>query len=455
MASVSRDKKGWRLFVGSRKVNRKGIRLSRLGALSECQAKEIKGHVEHLVLCKKCKLTWCPATSRWVADLDADPDRHWLLEELAAVGVLDWKPKEKREAVALGAFISVYIDGRNDVKPASKEVWRQGERSLVEHFGADRPVGEITVAEALDYKQWLLGGKLRPYTVRKRLQAAKMFFNDMVTRRLIDCSPFADVHVAAVVDESRNVYVPRSHCDKIIGECPDPEWRAIIALSRYGGLRCPTEVLSLKLSDIEWKRQRIRVRSPKTEHHVGGSQRIIPLFPELVEPLMKVSETARVGAVYVIDRHRSQADSPSGWRNSNLRTAFERIISAAGLEPWPKPFHAMRASCETDLIDQHHPIQAVAKWLGHSPKVALSNYLRVRDEHYDRALQPQGRRGVAHQVAHFDSSKQAGEYYVYGRPSGNAAQFNSVRCCTNVQADGEGFEPPVDLRPQQFSRLPP
>ena len=112
---------------------------------------------------------------------------------------------------------------------------------------------------------------------------------------------------------------------------------------------------------------------------------MIPLFPELIGPLTEPFEAAPQRAVYVITRHRLQAESPAGWRNSNLRTRFEKIIRRAGLEPWPKPFHAMRASCETELTEEF-PVQAVAAWLGNSPKIALRHYLRVLPEHFDRAV---------------------------------------------------------------------
>jgi hypothetical protein len=54
--------------------------------------------------------------------------------------------------------------------------------------------------------------------------------------------------------------------------------------------------------------------------------------------------------VYVVDgNHREAANTASGWRNCNLRTQFERIVKRTGLTPWPKLFHAMRASRETEL----------------------------------------------------------------------------------------------------------
>ena len=44
----------------------------------------------------------------------------------------------------------------------------------------------------------------------------------------------------------------------------------IFALSRFAGLRCPSEHLALRWSDINWERSRMIVQSPKTEHHEGG-----------------------------------------------------------------------------------------------------------------------------------------------------------------------------------------
>lgn len=40
---------------------------------------------------------------------------------------------------------------------------------------------------------------------------------------------------------------------------------SIIALARNGGLRCPSEVLSLRLRGIDWAAERIVVRSPFAE----------------------------------------------------------------------------------------------------------------------------------------------------------------------------------------------
>ena len=320
---------------------------------------------------------------------------------------------------------------------------------------------------AEDFKQALIGEGLAAYTVRKRLQAAKMFFHAMIRRGVIHENPFDGVQVAAVVDESRNVFVSRADIEKVLEACPDAEWRAIVALSRFGGLRCPSETLSLKWESIDLDRQRITVVSPKTAHHPGGGQRIIPLFPELVGPLREAFEAAPDGAVYVITRHRAQAESPAGWRNSNLRTTFEKIIRRAGLEPWCKPFTAMRASHETDLLERF-PIQTVAKWLGHSPKIALAHYARTTDDHFQAAVTPrevtQNPTYAAHVTHGTRSSEGAnGSIRQAVENVGNTSRCKGLRREADAYdfsanpplADGERFELPVDSRPQRFSRPPP
>jgi integrase len=183
----------------------------------------------------------------------------------------------------------------------------------------------------------------------------------------------------------------------------DPTWRTIIALARYAGLRCPSEVLSLRWQDVDWDAARIVVQSPKTEHHPGRATRTIPLFHELRPYLEEAFELAPTGAVYVVDaRYRDSANTPSGWRNCNLRQQFSRIIRRAGLQPWPRLFHALRSSRETELAATF-PLHVVAAWLGNTPRIALKHYLQVTTADFDRAARlPEQRAAKALEQAHAD-----------------------------------------------------
>lgn len=79
---------------------------------------------------------------------------------------------------------------------------------------------------------------------------------------------------------------------------------------------------------------------------------------------------------FVISRHRRT--------NINLRTQFERILTRAGVKPWPKLFQNLRASLATELTGEFPP-HVAAEWLGHSTLVAQKHYWQVTDSDFERA----------------------------------------------------------------------
>jgi hypothetical protein len=142
-------------------------------------------------------------------------------------------------------------------------------------------------------------------------------------------------------------------------------------------MRCPSEHLALRWGDVDWEHNRMTVRSPKTEHYEGKGSRLVPIFPELLPYLRDAFELAEPGTEFVIARCRDG--------NVNLRTQFERIIRRAGLQPWPKLFHNLRATRETELAESF-PLHVVCAWIGNSQATAAKHYLQVTDEHFDRAI---------------------------------------------------------------------
>jgi integrase len=180
-------------------------------------------------------------------------------------------------------------------------------------------------------------------------------------------------------NKERQFHIDRETIAKVIGEAPDHEWRLIIALSRFGGLRCPSEHLALRWQDVDWARDRFAVHSPKT------GERWVPIFPELRLYLEECFDMAEAGAVHVISRYRDS--------NTNLRTTFTKIIRRAGVKPWPKLFHNLRASRETELAATY-PIHVVCEWIGNSAAVAAKHYLTVREEDFERAAQGGAKSGA-------------------------------------------------------------
>jgi len=222
------------------------------------------------------------------------------------------------------------------------------------------------------------GGPLAVNTVNDRCKKAKQFLNDAVEREQISKNPFAKLQGTVSANPERFHFVTQDDIAKVLDECPDAEWRLIVALCRYGGLRCPSETMKSRWEHIDWANGRMTVISPKTAHHRGKESRVIPIFPELLPFLQEAWECADVDDEHVIKRYRSE--------KKNFRTRMRRIIQRAGLEPWPKVFQNMRSTRQTELEDKF-PSHVVCAWLGNSETVARKHYLQVTDEHFAKALQ--------------------------------------------------------------------
>src|SRR6516225_8362314 len=372
MASISNDPNGRRriLFVAPDE-SRKTIRL---GKIDRKSAEAIARHVEALLAAKIGGQPVPRDTAAWLAGIGDS-----LRDKLAAVGLV-----EAPRRAALGEFLRSYILSRPDVKPATLEVWQQPCRNLTEFFGDDKPLRSITTGDCDQFKAWLLTQDLAPATVAKRLSFARTFLHVARKHKLIDENPFSEVKIPTANVSARQRFVDRDMVQKLL-DVANPTWRIIIALCRLGGLRCPSEVLSLEWRHVDWERNRITVPSPKTDRYDGKAHRTIPLFADLRPFLEDAFEGAEQGQSYVVSgNHLAKAQGPNGWWNCNLRTTFERLVRRAGLEPWPRLFHNLRSSRETELLESF-PVHVVALWMGHDAKVSLKHYAQTTDEHFDRA----------------------------------------------------------------------
>ncbi len=372
MASIVNDPKGRKriLFVGPDEV-RKTIRL---GKCDREAAESICRHVEALLGAKIGGQPIPRETAVWLTGIGTK-----LRDRLATVGLVE-APKR----AILGEFLKCYILSRPDVKPATLEVWQQPCRNLTEFFGEDKPLQSITTGDGDQFKAWLLTQDLALATVAKRLSFARSFLHVARKHKLIDVNPFCEVKIPTANVAARQRFIDLKMVQKLLDHAT-PIWRTIIALARFGGLRCPSEVLSLEWRHIDWERGRLTVPSPKTDRYEGKESRTVPLFPELRMHLEEARELSEPGQTHVIGgNHLAKAARPTGWKSCNLRTSFGKLIKRAGLEPWPRLFHNLRSSRETELLEEF-PVHVVALWMGHDAKVSLKHYAQTTDEHFERA----------------------------------------------------------------------
>lgn len=153
-------------------------------------------------------------------------------------------------------------------------------KSLRKWFGDSQPMRSITKGDARAWRTAIAKGKAEN-TTRKWTAKVKTLFNSAIEDELIDVSPFNGLASGLVRIRARDYFITIEEAAKVLEACPSLEWRLIFALARFGGLRCPSEVLALRWGDILWDKERFIVHSAKTEHHEGHETRVVPLFPEL------------------------------------------------------------------------------------------------------------------------------------------------------------------------------
>jgi integrase len=384
MASLSRDSK-----TGTRRIQFKGLDGKRktiyLPGETLANARTIKARIESLLKAAHSKYEWGEELAKWVSEISDE-----MAEKLVKAGLIPPRTRqgsdqESEPVNPLGQFLKSYISSRV-VKPNTLRNFNVTKGHLVNHFGANRELGSITPGDADEWREGLRRKGLEPPTVNREAKRAKQFFRAATRRRLITEDPFEDVKGGKQENRSRLYFLSREDALKVLDACPTSEWRSIFALARYGGLRCPSEVGTLRWDNVLWDQGRILVHSPKTEHIDGKESRVIPLFSELRPYLEEAFDQAEAGAVLVAPR----ASDP----DVNLRTELTRIICRAGLKPWPKLFQNLRSTRETELAGQY-PIHVVCKWIGNSELVAAKHYLQVTDEDFESALKP-----TTHETTH-------------------------------------------------------
>ena len=264
------------------------------------------------------------------------------------------------------------------MKPSTLRIWRQTERLLGTHFGR-RLVDTITPLDAKAFHAWLCSQGFAAASVSKYTSFARQFFTAAVDAELIAANPFAKIRLGNRKNPSRQRFIDMNTFRKVVEGTRDPVFRLVLMLSRIGGLRIPSELRGLKWTHIDWEAGRILVHSPKTARYPGGESREIPIFPELVPYLQAVWEKHGEQHEYVIPTNRA---SESAWR---VRLA--KLLDRLGISKWPRVFHNLRSSRQTEL-QELHPVHVVCKWLGNSPEVARDHYLQVRESDYEKARLP-------------------------------------------------------------------
>lgn len=342
-----------------------------LGKCDRRAAERFRNRIEDLISCHALGSTPDRETSHWLASLPVD-----TRNRLASLGLAEGPPQ-----LTLSELIGQFFLSENFSKSNRCNI-EQAAGSLQRFFGASRPVREITPEHATPYRQWLAssGGianaGLAPATASRQYRRSRQLLQYAVRIGLITTNPFPGCGAADEVNREKDFFVSVEIIQSIMPYIRSSEFKAIIALARFGGLRCPSEILPMRWSNFNHTEKTILVTSTKTAH-TGHGHRIIPLFPEIGTIINRLREEADPKQPLLFPKHQVTGIA--------LSNELGRACRSAGIPLWPRPWQNMRATRETELLESF-PLQVVSSWLGHSPKVALTHYAQTTKEHVARAV---------------------------------------------------------------------
>ena len=337
-----------------------------IGRVTAALAKQIEHHVDELLSMRGNTVPIPAATQQWLDGIDDN-----LYASIHRLGLVPPRRSSTFIVLTVSKLFDNYLDRRTDLQPSTLAIIKTAKLSMNKYFTPGRDAGSLSAAECADFKRWLLV-KLSPATAAGQIKKCKQIYRDAVDRGVVKSKPFVGIVAGSQKNRSRIHYVSATTINSVIDEAPDARWRLLIKFARFAGLRMPSEPSVLKWSDVLWDKNRISIYSPKTK-----SRRFIPLFPVLLPELRELFEAANPGDELVFS-------NTIGTR-SNLRTGFQKIVKRAGVKSWPRLFHNLRASCQTDL-SKSFPQHVACEWLGNSEKIADDHYLSVTDADFEAAI---------------------------------------------------------------------
>jgi integrase/recombinase XerD len=186
------------------------------------------------------------------------------------------------------------------------------------------------------------------------------------------------VERTAFVHEPRKLPVVLSpeEVARLLDAAPGLKYKAALSVAYGAGLRV-SEVVALKVSDIDSKRMVIRIEQGK-----GRKDRYVMLSPHLLELLRAWWKLAR----------------PQGWlfpgqnrlnplTTRQLNRACHAAADRAGIGK-PVSMHTLRHSFATHLLEQNIDIRVIQVLLGHAKLDTTALYTRVATKTIQQVMSP-------------------------------------------------------------------
>jgi integrase/recombinase XerD len=225
----------------------------------------------------------------------------------------------------------------------------------------DRRPAELTFEDVRQYQLHLTQCGLAPASINGAMVALRFFFRVTLKR------PEAIDYIPIVRQPQRlPVVMTPQEVASLLEAAPGLKWRTALSVAYGAGLRA-SEVVGLKVSDIDSNRMRIRVEQGK-----GRRDRDALLSPHLLAALRNWWRVARPSVWLFPNRLTAfNAVTPR-----SLNRAFHEAVRKAGIKK-PVCLHTLRHCFATHLLEQNVDVRVIQVLLGHKKLETTAVYAHV------------------------------------------------------------------------------
>ena len=261
------------------------------------------------------------------------------------------------------------------LEPKTRAGYIRAVRSLTAFLG--RSPDTATVEDLRRFQLHMVDRVSSPITLNATITGLKFFFGVTLDRGEL-MAKMQPVHVPRTLP----VVLSREEVARLIAAAPNLKYQTALSIAYGTGLRV-SEVIALKVSDIDSQRMTLRVEQGK-----GDKDRYAMLSPVLLERLRSWWRVA----------HAQGKMLPNGWlfpglnpidplSTRQLNRAIHAAAEAAQIDKRVS-MHTLRHSFATHLLEQKVDIRVIQVLLGHKKLKTTSIYTHVATEILREVVSP-------------------------------------------------------------------
>jgi site-specific recombinase XerD len=239
-------------------------------------------------------------------------------------------------------------------------------------FGRDleMPLEQISFREVDRFIDTQHRQGLAPATINRRLQALKHFFDFLIDQQLVGANPVKPSHM---LRRGRALPKPLAQepLAQLFAQIHYPMDRTLFLLMLRCGLRV-SEVAKLKVRDIDWAQQALRIDQGKGRH-----DRYVYLSADAMASLRECLQR-RPGRVPgdAVFWNRKRPTRPLSVKAIQKKMA--RYATAAGVVA---SCHQLRHTFASNLLEQGAEMVSIQELLGHTSITSSERYAKVSNQH--------------------------------------------------------------------------